>query len=177
MSASPLDRQKHVFEAFTQADGSTTRTYGGTGLGLTIASQLVSLMGGRLWLESEVGKGSTFHFTAMFGAVTGPALVAAPDTVDLRNLTALIVDDNATNRRLLEVMLPGWAMVPTLVPSVSDALAALRAAQKSGRPFPLVLADVQMPGADGFALAEAIKKDAGHRRRRHRDADVGRPTG
>ena len=157
----PLDRQKRVFEAFTQADGSTTRTHGGTGLGLTIATQLVALMGGRLWVESEVGKGSTFHFTANFGAVQVPVVAALPDTVDLRNLTALVVDDNATNRRLLEVMLSGWAMVPTLVPSVPEALAALRAAHKSGTPFPLVLADVQMPDADGFALAEAIKKEAG----------------
>jgi signal transduction histidine kinase/CheY-like chemotaxis protein len=157
----PLDRQARVFEAFTQADGSTTRTHGGTGLGLTIATQLVTLMGGRLWVESEVGRGSTFHFTANFGAIQVPVVIALPDTVDLRNLTALVVDDNATNRRLLEVMLSGWAMVPTLVPSVPEALAALRAAHKEGKPFPLVLADVQMPDADGFALAEAIKKEAG----------------
>jgi two-component system sensor histidine kinase/response regulator len=157
----PLDRQKRVFEAFTQADGSTTRTYGGTGLGLTIASQLVGLLGGRLWVESEAGQGSTFHFTANVGAVRIPALAAAPDTVDLRGLTALIVDDNATNRRLLEMMLLGWAMVPTLVASASEALAALGAAQKSGKPFPLVVADVQMPEADGFTLAQAIKKEAG----------------
>jgi two-component system sensor histidine kinase/response regulator len=157
----PLDRQQNVFEAFTQADGSTTRTYGGTGLGLTIATQLVALMGGRLWVESEVGKGSTFHFTANVGAVEVPVMAASSDALDLRNLTALIVDDNATNRRLLEVMLLGWAMVPTLARSVPEALAALRAAQKTERPFSLVLADVQMPDADGFALAEAIKKDAG----------------
>jgi two-component system sensor histidine kinase/response regulator len=157
----PLDRQKRVFEAFTQADGSTTRTYGGSGLGLTIASQLVNLMGGRIWVESEVGQGSTFHFTGHFEEVTAPVLAAAPDTVDLRNLAALVVDDNATNRRLLEVMLRGWGMVPTLVPDVSAALASLRAAEQSGAAFPLVLADVQMPGADGFTLAEAIKKEAG----------------
>jgi two-component system sensor histidine kinase/response regulator len=157
----PLDRQKPIFEAFTQADGSTTRAYGGTGLGLTIASQLVGLMGGRIWVESEADQGSTFHFTANFGTVRVPVVAAAPDTLDVRGLTALIVDDNATNRRLLEVMLLGWAMVPTLVPGASEALAALRAAQESETPFPLVLADVQMPGADGFSLAEAIKKEAG----------------
>jgi signal transduction histidine kinase/CheY-like chemotaxis protein len=156
----PLDRQKRIFEPFTQADGSMTRTYGGTGLGLTISSQLVQLMGGRIWVESEAGRGSTFHFTVRVAPVDAPAAMAAvSDTVDLRDVRALIVDDNATNRRLLEQMLIGWRMVPTLAPSMPEGLAALRAAQKSGMPFDLVLADVQMPDADGFSLAEAIKKD------------------
>jgi PAS domain S-box-containing protein len=156
----PLDRQQRVFDAFTQADGSTTRAYGGTGLGLTISSQLVQLMGGRLWVESEAGKGSTFHFTVRYALAEAPAAVAAiPDAADLRDLRVLVVDDNATNRRLLEEMLIGWHMVPTLVESAPDALAALRVAQKSGTPFPLVLTDVQMPDADGFTLAEGIKKD------------------
>jgi len=155
----PLDRQESVFEAFTQADGSTTRAYGGTGLGLTISSKLVQLMGGRLWVESEPGRGSTFHFTAIFTLAGAPAAVAAPlDPVDLRNLPVLIVDDNATNRRLLEEIVVGWGMIPTLTAGFVEAFAALREAQQAGRPFDLVLTDLQMPHADGFTLAQAIKK-------------------
>jgi PAS domain S-box-containing protein len=156
----PLDRQKSIFKAFAQADGSITRTYGGTGLGLTISSQLVQLMGGQIWLESEVGRGSTFHFTARFLPADDPATVPkVPDEVDLVGVPVLVVDDNATNRRLLELILTGLRMRPTLAASAFEALAALRLAQESGNAFPLVLTDCQMPDADGFVLAETIKQD------------------
>jgi CheY-like chemotaxis protein len=111
-------------------------------------------------VEGEPDRGSVFHFTATFGLPTDPAsLTAIPHAVDLRDRPILVVDDNATNRRLLEEMLLGCRMVPTVVASARDALAALRAAQESGTPFPLVLTDFQMPAMDGFALAEAIRKD------------------
>jgi CheY-like chemotaxis protein len=154
-----LDRQQSIFEAFTQVDSSTTRKYGGTGLGLTISSQLVRLMGGRISVESEAGKGSTFRFTTRFAPGASREVNAGLPSVDLRDLAVLVVDDNATNRHVLEGMLLGWRMKPTLAPSLPDALAVLRAAQQSGQPFTLVLADFQMPDADGFTLAEAIKAD------------------
>ena len=156
----PLDRQESVFDAFTQADGSTTRTYGGTGLGLTIASQLVRLMGGRLWVESEVGRGSTFRFTATFATASLPdATAEAPETIKLDGLPVLIVDDDATNRRLMEEILIGLRMVPMLTVSAAEALVALRVATEAGAPFPLVLTDFDMPGADGFAMSAMIKRD------------------
>jgi CheY-like chemotaxis protein len=156
----PPGRQESVFEAFTQVDGSTTRTYGGTGLGLTIASELVQLMGGRIWVASEENSGSTFHFTAAFGVVdAGAAPAPLPDALDLRDVRVLVVDDNATNRRLLDEMLGGWNMRPTLAATAADALAELHLAQASGKSFQLVLTDFQMPGEDGFALTADIKGD------------------
>ncbi|OLE66904.1 MAG: hypothetical protein AUG09_05205 [Acidobacteria bacterium 13_1_20CM_2_68_7] len=158
-----IARDKHaaIFEAFTQADGSTTRKYGGTGLGLTISSQLVEMMGGRIWVESEVGRGSTFYFTARLGLQDKIAsAAAAPPPEELRGLRILVVDDNATNRTILEEMFSGWRMRPTSVDGGDTALATLRAAARRGNPFRLVVLDANMPGMDGFSVAEKIQADA-----------------
>ncbi|MBZ5592796.1 MAG: response regulator [Acidobacteriia bacterium] len=153
----PAEKRQVIFEAFAQADSSTTRHYGGTGLGLAIAAQLVELMGGRIWVESEVGKGSTFHFTATFGRAAEAATRTAPDLASLENLRVLVVDDNATNRRILQEMLTSWRMRPATAASGAAALAALEQAGVAGEPFALVLLDAMMPEMDGFELAERIR--------------------
>ncbi len=154
------EKQQAIFEAFVQADGSTTRKHGGSGLGLAISSQLVAMMGGRIWVESEVGRGSTFYFTARFGLPKGAPVRAVPnEAASLRDLPVLVVDDNATNRRILEEILLQWRMKPALAEGGWTALAALERACDLGRPFPLVLIDAQMPDMDGFALVERIKSD------------------
>jgi PAS domain S-box-containing protein len=151
-------KQKLIFEAFTQSDTSTTRNYGGTGLGLTICSQLIEMMGGAIWVKSELGSGSTFSFTARFGFV--PLQEKASPTLNLealRSLPVLIVDDNATNRKILEGMLHHWNTDPTSVSSASEALTVLRERHAAGNPFRLVLTDVNMPVVDGFMLCEQIR--------------------
>jgi signal transduction histidine kinase/DNA-binding response OmpR family regulator len=152
------DKQSMVFEAFSQADGSTTRRFGGTGLGLTISSKLVRMMGGNIWVESVLGQGSTFHFTVPVRVQPEtPGKMHAPELI---GRSVLVVDDNATNRAIFERTLTKWMMLPTLVDSGPAALAALRESQERGAPFDLVLLDVNMPEMDGFATVERLGRDA-----------------
>jgi two-component system, sensor histidine kinase and response regulator len=156
----PPDKQWQIFGAFVQADTSTTRRYGGTGLGLTISAQLVELMGGRIWIESEPGNGSRFHFVAHFGMQHEAAPERPPTSANLRGLRVLIVDDNETNRVILQEMLANWHMQPTPVASAEAGLTALSDAADANRPFHLVLTDALMPDVDGFTLARRIRADS-----------------
>jgi len=156
----PPAKQKLVFDAFTQADTSATRKYGGTGLGLAITSRLVALMGGRVWLESELGRGSTFHFTCHFGfADTVPPQLESADPEAIRDLPVLVVDDNDTNRLILVEMLSAWGMKPECVDRGEAALAALQRACEESRPFRLLISDMQMPGMDGCTLSREVRKN------------------
>ncbi len=157
----PKDKQKSIFEAFSQADSATTRKFGGTGLGLTISTRLVRMMGGQIWVESEPGEGSCFHFT-MNAPIAHPEENVEPiKSVSLHGLRVLIVDDNSTNLRILSEMVAAEGMKPTRAPSAAAALQELQAAAGSEAPFELALLDCQMPDVDGFALVEQIReKDA-----------------
>jgi len=153
----PKEKHSLIFESFTQVDGSTTRKYGGTGLGLTISAQLVERMGGRIWVESDLGMGSTFHFTGRFRVPAGVherAVSALP--VEWEGLSVLAVDDNLMNRRILQEMLANLGMKPAIAETADEALAALRQASQGGQPFGLILIDAHMPEVDGFSLAERI---------------------
>src|SRR5438128_1259473 len=157
----PPDQQERIFRAFEQEDTSTTRKYGGTGLGLTIAARLVALMGGTITVDSAPGRGSTFAFTARFGRQphpSGPVPAQAP--VSLHNLPVLVVDDNATNRHILAEWLRGWQTDPTVVGDGMAAMDALWHRAANGRPYALVLLDARMPDADGLTVAARIRERA-----------------
>ena len=161
----PEDKQAIIFDAFTQADTSTTRQYGGTGLGLAISSKLVAAMQGRVWVESTLGIGTTFHFTMRARCDADAHLRPLPDAgarggepapEELRGMDVLVVDDNATSRRIVEHMLQSWEMRPTVVADGASALAAVEQASRDGKPFRLILLDAEMPELDGFAVATQL---------------------
>jgi signal transduction histidine kinase/DNA-binding response OmpR family regulator len=159
----PLEKQRLIFEAFSQADTSTTRQYGGTGLGLTISAQLVGLMGGRMWVESEPGKGSKFHFTVSASTAGVPSRTARLPEPVLQDSRVLVVDDNTTNRLILRETMAGWGMLPEEAAGAAEALAMVEDRRARGERFDLFLLDVHMPGVDGFELAERLRQDPGAR--------------
>jgi len=152
----PGDKLTEIFESFTQVDASTARKYGGSGLGLAISKYLVERMGGRIWVESEVGLGSTFYFTAQF-EIPRTSVRRPAQRLDLKGLRTLIVDDNATNRLILAEAVAGWGSVLTTAESGEQALAELTRASQAGEPYGLVLLDCRMPGMDGFQVAEQMQ--------------------
>ena len=152
------EKQDQIFKAFTQADGSVTRIYGGTGLGLAISSKLVQMMDGKIWVDSELDRGSTFHFTVRLKAQRASTAPLEVTSIELRGMRVLVVDDNVTNQRILEQMLSSWMMKPVVVGSGEAALSTLKAAHDAGEPFRIVLLDAEMPEMDGFTLAEQIRQ-------------------
>ncbi len=157
----PADRREKIYGAFEQVDASTTRRFGGTGLGLSISTQLVAKMNGELWLESEEGEGSTFHFTALFG-IGDPGLKTTYTQAvpDLESLPVLVVDDNQTHLCIMSEILTNWSMKPTTVGSATAALDELRRASDNDAPYALLICDAAMPGMDGYALTERLQANA-----------------
>ena len=157
----PEEKLSQVFGTFTQLDSSTSRKYGGSGLGLAIAKYFVERMGGRIWVESKASIGSTFYFTAQFGASRESTTVRSSQRLDLKGLRTLIVDDNATNRLILAEALAGWGALLTTAEDGEQALMELNRASDAGEPYGLVLLDCRMPGLDGFQVAEHIQRHPG----------------
>jgi len=156
----PPEKQKSIFEPFTQADTSTTRKYGGTGLGLSISIRLVRMMAGTMWVESEPGGGTKFHFTLPLVPAAEPVKTGPGDRYDLmRGVRVLIVDDNATNRRILELMLKRWGMLPKSVKSGAEAIVELLTASTAGKQYELIITDALMPEMDGFCFVERVRQE------------------
>jgi len=156
----PAEKQARIFDAFTQVDGSTARRFGGTGLGLTISRQLVNMMGGLIWVESVLGQGSIFHFTARFGVSAAASSRWPSETLPLKGMRVLVVSENLTNRRNLGRLLESWALRSTLAGDGAGALRALTQAREANDPFLLLLTDARMPEMDGFQVVEEIGRNS-----------------
>lgn len=155
----PLEKQSSIFDPFSQGDTSTTRKYGGTGLGLTISARFIALMGGRIWVHSQPGHGAQFHFTVLLKRSQFKVDIANPAPPELlHGVKVLVADDNSTNRRILLAMLAHWRMLPSAVDGGAQALQALQAARDSGAPFQLILTHMHMPNMDGFDLVAHIRE-------------------
>jgi signal transduction histidine kinase/CheY-like chemotaxis protein len=155
----PKEKQESIFEAFSQGDSSTTRKYGGTGLGLTVSARLAALMGGRIWVESEVREGSRFSFTTRLALAEDQVRPVGPEDARLQNIPVLVVDDNSINRRMLDHILTGWGMQVSLAENGENALAVLHGALGRNQPFRLLMTDAHMPEMDGFTLIEKVRED------------------
>ena len=155
----PPEKRRLIFEAFAQADTSTTRKFGGTGLGLAISERLVNAMGGKIWVESEVGRGSEFHFTVSVLPSKESIDDGATGKQSLEGISVLVVDDNPTNRCILEELLRGWHMRPETATSAAEALVKMRQRNAEQAPFQLVLTDLHMPETDGFGLVEQMHNE------------------